>query len=49
LKEIEKGRKAKEEDVSSYWITLSKKNRILEFEVGSIKSYSLENSLRKRL
>jgi hypothetical protein len=37
-----------DEDVNSYWMTL-RKGEIVEFERGSTRSRSLENSLWKSL
>jgi hypothetical protein len=39
----------REEDVSSYWMTLRKKKRIQEIERGSARSHSTENWLWERL
>jgi hypothetical protein len=38
-----------EEDVSSNWMTLRGKKKILEIKKGSTRSHTLENSLWKRL
>jgi hypothetical protein len=43
------GEKGWEEDVSSYWMTLRKRERMLEIRRGSTRSHIMENSLWKRL
>jgi len=45
----EKGWEEEEEDVSSYWMTLRKRERMLEIRRGSTRSHIMENSLWKRL
>ena len=48
LKQRQKGREKKKEDVSSYWMTLGKE-KIPDVERGSTRSHSVENSLWKSL
>jgi hypothetical protein len=43
LKEGYKGRKDEKEEVSNYWVTLNKLEKMLEAERGSARSHSLEN------
>jgi hypothetical protein len=43
------GREDEEEDLSNYWMTIRKRERVLEIEGGNTRSHSVENWLWKRL
>ena len=45
--ERQKAREDEVKDVSNYWVTFRTK-KILEFEIGSIRLHSVENSLWQR-